>query len=100
VHEIKAGHYALYFKFRTPVRITSDRGSSKTVRELKVALHGAMGTVDYLASEDARPGHPPTLRGIGIGPTAHQDRMRRTSCQWSMSRAAFACRRRRGALDG
>ena len=78
VHEIKAGHYVLYFKFRTPVRITSDRGSSKTVRELKVALHGAIGTVDYLVSEETRPGHPPTIRGIGIGPTAYQDRIRRT----------------------
>ena len=77
VDEIKAGHYVLYFKFHTPVRITGDRGKTKTLRELKVALHGGMGTVDYLVSTDSRTGEP-TVRGIGIGPTRYQDRIRRT----------------------
>jgi hypothetical protein len=76
VHEIKAGHYVLYFKFDRPVRVSGDRGKRKTLDEFKVALHGAMGTVDYYVSTDSR--GEPSVRGIGIGPTAYQDRVRRT----------------------
>jgi hypothetical protein len=78
VHEIKAGNYVLYFKFRQPVHVASDRGRSKTLREFKVALHGAMGTVEYHVSPPSDRSGPPSVRGIGIGPTAYQDRIRRT----------------------
>jgi hypothetical protein len=75
VHEIKAGNFVLYFKFNTPVTVRSDRGSRETLREFKVALHGAMGTVEYHVS----PGRDDlSIRGIGIGPTSYQDRVRRT----------------------
>ena len=77
VHEIKAGHYVLYFKFNRPVRVSGDRGKSKTLDEFKVALHGAIGKVDYHVTPDSRGGEP-SVRGIGIGPTAYQDRVRRT----------------------
>lgn len=78
VHEIKAGNYVLYFKFNTPVTVRSDRGSRTTLRELKVALHGAMGSVEYHVSSGSNRGDEPSIRGIGIGPTAYQDRVRRT----------------------
>ncbi len=78
IHEIKAGNYVLYFKFKHPVRVSGDRGKTKTLAEFKVALHGAIGSVEYHASADSRPGEPPSVRGIGIGPTAYQDRVRRT----------------------
>jgi hypothetical protein len=78
VQEIKAGNFVLYFKFKTPVTVRSDRGSRKTLREFKVALHGAMGTVEYHVSPGRDRWSEPSIRGIGIGPTAYQDRVRRT----------------------
>ena len=78
VYEIKAGNYVTYFKFSRPVRVSGDRGKTKTLDEFKVALHGAMGTVEYHVTPDTRPGEPPSVRGIGIGPTTYQDRIRRT----------------------
>ena len=78
VHEIEAGNFVLYFKFHTPVTVASDRGSRKTLREFKVALHGAMGTVEYHVSAGPDRSSDPSIRGIGIGPTAYQDRVRRT----------------------
>jgi hypothetical protein len=78
VHEIKAGNFVLYFKFNRPVTVGSDRGSRKTLREFKVALHGAMGTVEYHISPGSDRWDDASIRGIGIGPTAYQDRVRRT----------------------
>jgi hypothetical protein len=78
VYEIKAGNYVVYFKFSRPVRVSGDRGRTKTLDEFKVALHGAIGTVEHHVTPDTRPGEPPSVRGIGIGPTAYQDRIRRT----------------------
>lgn len=78
VYEIKAGHFVVYFKFNTPVRVSSDRGKRRTLREFKVALHGGMGTVEYLVSPGSTPWSEPSVRGIEIGPTAYQDRVRRT----------------------
>ena len=78
VYEIEAGNFVVYFKFRQPVRVSGDRGKTKTLREFKVALHGAMGTVEYHVSTGTRPGEPPSVRGVGIGPTSYQDRVRRT----------------------
>jgi hypothetical protein len=78
VHEIKAGNFVLYFKFNRPVTVRSDRGNRKTLREFKVALHGAMGTVEYHVSPGRTRWDDPSIRGVGIGPTAYQDRVRRT----------------------
>jgi hypothetical protein len=78
VHEIKAGNFVLYFKFNKPVTVRSDRGKRETLREFKVALHGAMGTVEYHISPGNTRWDDPSIRGVGIGPTAYQDRIRRT----------------------
>jgi hypothetical protein len=77
VREVAAGNYVLWFRFETPVTVTSDRGKTKRLRELKVALHGAMGTVDYRVAPADDWWEPPTVTGVGIGPTHYQDRVRR-----------------------
>ena len=81
VHEIAAGNYVVWFRFKTPVTVTSDNRKKKTLKEFKVALHGAMGTVEYRQTsgsgdndrwyEDTR-----TFTGIGKGPASYQDRIR------------------------
>ena len=81
VREIAAGNYVIWFRFNTPVTVTSDNRKKKTLKEFKVALHGAMGTVDYRQTsgsgdndrwyEDTR-----TFTGIGRGPAGYQDRIR------------------------
>ena len=81
VREIAAGNYVIWFRFNTPVTVTSDNRKKKTLKEFKVALHGAMGTVDYRQTpgsgeddswdEDSR-----TFTGIGRGPASYQDRIR------------------------
>lgn len=81
VREIAAGNYVVWFRFNTPVTVTSDNRRKKTLKEFKVALHGAMGTVDYRQTpgsgdgdhwyEDTR-----TYTGIGRGPASYQDRIR------------------------
>src|SRR5688500_18770172 len=81
VREIAAGNYVLWFRFNTPVTVTSDNRKKKALKEFKVALHGAMGTVDYRQTsgsgdndrwyEDTR-----TFTGVGTGPASYQDRVR------------------------
>lgn len=81
VREIAAGNYVIWFRFNTPVTVTSDNNKRKTLKEFKVALHGAMGTVEYRQThgtgeddrwyEDTR-----TFTGIGKGPASYQDRIR------------------------
>ena len=81
VREIAAGNYVIWFRFNTPVSVAADSGKRKTLKEFKVALHGAMGTVDYKLTpgsgdddrwyEDTR-----TFTGIGRGPASYQDRVR------------------------
>ena len=81
VREIAAGNYVIWFRFNTPVTVTSDNRKKKTLKEFKVALHGAMGTVDYRLTpgsgdgdrwyEDTR-----TFTGVGRGPASYQDRIR------------------------
>lgn len=78
VREIKAGHWVLYFKLTRPVTIASDRGRKKTVSELKVNLHGAMGTVEVHATRDSRDPSNVSVRTMGIGPLAYQQRIRFT----------------------
>lgn len=82
VREIAAGNYVIWFRFNTPVTVTSDNRKKKTLKEFKVALHGAIGTVDDRQTpgsgdndrwyEDTR-----TYTGIGRGPADYQDRIRR-----------------------
>jgi hypothetical protein len=81
VREIAAGNYVIWLRFNTPVTVTSDNDRRKTLKEFKVALHGAMGTVEYRQThgsgeddrwyEDTR-----TFTGIGKGPASYQDRIR------------------------
>ena len=81
VREIAAGNFVIWFRFNTPVTVTSDNRKKKTLKEFKVALHGAMGTVEYRQTsgsgdddrwyEDTR-----TFTGIGKGPASYQDRIR------------------------
>jgi hypothetical protein len=81
VREIAAGNYVIWFRFSTPVTVTSDNRKKKSLKEFKVALHGAMGTVDYRLTpgsgdgdrwyEDTR-----TFTGVGRGPASYQDRIR------------------------
>lgn len=77
VREIGAGNHVLWFRFETPVTIASDRGKRKRLDEFKVALHGAMGSVDYRVTTGDDWWDPPTVTGIGIGPSSYQDRVRR-----------------------
>jgi len=81
VREIAAGNFVIWFRFNTPVTVTSDNRKTETLKEFKVALHGAMGTVEYRQTpgsgdddrwyEDAR-----KFTGVGKGPASYQDRIR------------------------
>src|SRR5687767_7104515 len=81
VREIAAGNFVIWFRFDTPVTVTSDNRKRKTLKEFKVALHGAMGTVDYRQTpgsgdDDRRYDDTRTFTGIGKGPASYQDRIR------------------------
>ncbi len=76
VREIKAGNWVLWFKLTRPVEVTSDRGKRKTLREIKVCLHGQTGDIEMYPSWDG--GRFTGWRGIGIGPADYQERVRRT----------------------
>lgn len=74
VKEIKAGNWVLWFKLARPVTIGSDRtGKRKELREIKVNLHGATGSLEAYkpVGQDE-----PALRGRG--PAGYQDAVRRT----------------------
>ena len=81
VREIAAGNFVIWFRFNTPVTVTSDNRKTETLKEFKVALHGAMGTVEYRQTpgsgdddrwyEDTR-----KFTGVGKGPASYQDRIR------------------------
>ena len=85
VREIEAGNWVLWFRLRTPVVITSDRGKRKTVKELKAYFHGApTGDLTYYYNDEFV-GHIPfwnidvyeisNLRGIAVGPNDFQRRL-------------------------
>lgn len=78
VREIKAGNWVLYFKLTRPITIASDRGRKKSLNEIKVNLHGATGTIDVLTSRDTRDPTHVSVRPMGIGPLAYQQRVRFT----------------------
>ncbi|HEX2442596.1 MAG TPA: hypothetical protein VHJ77_01530 [Vicinamibacterales bacterium] len=74
VDEIRSGNWVLWIKFRTPVRVASDRGRQKTVRELKVNLHGQTGDLTFHYNLGWF-GELHNLRGIAVGPTDYQRRI-------------------------
>lgn len=74
VREIKAGNHVLWFKLTRPVRVSSERsGRTKTLRELKVALHGAAPSWEVY-----KPVGEDYLAVRGRGPAGFQDLVRRT----------------------
>jgi hypothetical protein len=74
VSEIKAGNWVLWFKLAREVRITSDRtGKAKSLREIKVALHGRAGQLEVY-----KPVGEERLATRGRGPAGFQDMVRRT----------------------
>lgn len=92
VREIEAGNWVVWFKLRTPVVITSDRGKRRKVDELKAYFYGApSGDLTYHYNETFV-GHIPfwnidvyeisNLRGIAVGPNDFQRRL-----QFILSRA-------------
>jgi hypothetical protein len=78
VREIKTGNWVLYFKLRRPVTIASDRGKRKTLNEIKVNLHGAIGTLETHVTRDTRDPRRTERRTMGIGPLDYQQRVRYT----------------------
>jgi hypothetical protein len=78
VREIKGGNWVLWFKLDRRVTITSDNGKRKTLDEIKVNPHGAMGSVDVYVSRDYRTPGRPNVRTIGMGPFDYIQRVRYT----------------------
>jgi hypothetical protein len=79
VRELKAGNWVLWFKLDRAVQIESDRRKRKSVRELKVNLHGASGDIQYYFTYDPHSSYGySNLRGIGFGPADFQARVRHT----------------------
>lgn len=84
VREIRSGNWVLWFKLTRPATVTSDRNKTKSLREIKVNLHGETGHVEFLASPN--PDFDPwwdeeserwtNVRGIGLGPYDYQLRLR------------------------
>ena len=81
VNELRSGNWVLWFKLARPVTIVSDRDNKKTLREIKVNLHGETGEVRILAERNPdydgpwgreqrtvqeRPRHRP--RAVGLQP--------------------------------
>jgi len=78
VREIKAGNWVLYFKLTHKVRISSDRGKKSDLGEIKVNLHGAMGSIEVHTTHDPIDPWNVEVRTMAIGPLAYQERVRRT----------------------
>ena len=84
VRELRSGNWVLWFKLARPVAIVSDRDKKKSLREIKVNLHGATGEVKILA--EPNPDFDPywdddseawkNVRGIGLGPWDYNRRLR------------------------
>ncbi len=78
VREIKGGNWVLWFKLHDKVTISSDNGKRKTLNEIKVNLHGAMGTVDVNVTHDSRNPENTSIRPVGMGPFDYNLRVRYT----------------------
>ena len=82
VKELRSCNWVLWFKLAAPVTIVSDRDNRKTLREIKVNLHGETGEVrilaernpDYDGQWDSEPYR--NVRGIGLGPWDYNRRLR------------------------
>jgi hypothetical protein len=74
VKELRSGNWVLWFKLATPVTMVSDRDNRKTLREIKVNLHGETGEVKILWGSDSEPYK--NVRGIGLGPWDYNRRLR------------------------
>ena len=91
VKELRSGNWVLWFKLTAPVTIVSDRGNRKTLREIKVNLHGETGEVKFLSERnpDYDPGRDDereafkNVRGIGLGPWEYNRRMREMILQFA-----------------
>ena len=91
VKELRSGNWVLWFKLAAPVTVVSDRGNKKSLREMKVNLHGATGEVKFLAERNAE--FDPewddeseaykNVRGIGLGPWDYNRRLRDTILQFA-----------------
>lgn len=85
VREIEAGNWVVWFRFRTPVEVRSDRGKRKKVTDLKAFFHGAGGGDLTYYYNERYVGRIPfwnipvyeikNLRGIAVGPTDFQRRL-------------------------
>lgn len=74
VREIKAGNWVLWFKLARPVTVSSDRNhKSKTLDQIKVALHGRTGELEVY-----KPVGEEHLEMRGVGPIGYNDLVRRT----------------------
>jgi hypothetical protein len=78
IYEIEAGNWVLYFKLNNRVTIVSDRAKRKTLSEIKVNLHGAIGTLETRTTRDPIDPWKVEVRTMGIGPLAYQQRVRYT----------------------
>jgi hypothetical protein len=78
VHEIKSANWVIDFKLSAPVTITSDLGKKKHLNEIKVNLHGAIGTIETHVSRDPTDPWKADVRTIGMGPFDYQQRVRST----------------------
>jgi hypothetical protein len=74
IEDIKSGNWVVWIKFRTPVHITSDRGKSRSLRELRMNLHRQTGDLTFYYNV-GRYGQAENLRGIAVGPTDFQRRV-------------------------
>jgi hypothetical protein len=77
VREIRGGNWVIWFELARKVAIGSDNGKRKSLDEIKVNLHGAMGTVDVYTSRDTRDGQV-SIRPVGMGPFDYNQRVRYT----------------------
>lgn len=81
VREIKSGNWVHYFKLTHHVTLTSDRGKTHTVDEIKVNLHGGAGTYEVHVTKDALEPYAwwkDDVRWFGMGPLAYNERVRWT----------------------
>jgi hypothetical protein len=78
VREIKGGNWVLWFKLTRKAAITSDNGKRKVVDEIKVNLHGAIGTVEVDVTRDGRNPEKSRVRSVGMGPFDYNQRVRYT----------------------
>jgi len=78
VREIKAGNWVLWFKLTRRATVRSDRGKTKQLDEIKMNLHGGVGSLEAHVSVDPIDPWNVDVRTFGIGPLAYQERIRRT----------------------